>query len=122
MKDYMKELFDDILSVTDVTGVMLFTFEGKLIFKEFLVPPPEEPETTDWWRIFMYSLEGAQEVDLVYERSRFYIRKTELGYLLILMGILAPTAMMRLNCDLLAASMKRIKSTKGLRGLFQTRQ
>jgi len=58
----------------------------------------------------------------VYKRSRFYIRKTELGYLLILMGILAPTAMMRLNCDLLAASMKRIKSTKGLRGLFQTRK
>jgi len=118
----MKELFNDILSITDVTGVMLFTFEGKLIFKEFLFPPPEEPETTDWWRIFMYSLGGAQEVDLVYEKSRFYIRKTELGYLLILMGISAPSAMMRLNCDLLTASLKRIKGTKGLRGLFRSRK
>ena len=118
----MKELFNDILSITDVTGVMLFTFEGKLIFKEFLSPPPEEPESTDWWRVFMYSLDGAQEVDLVYEKSRFYIRKTELGYLLILMGILAPPAMMRLNCDLLIASLQRMKSTKGLRGLFRSKK
>jgi hypothetical protein len=115
----MKGLFDDILNMRDVTGVMLFSFEGKLIFKEFLSPPPEEPESTNWWRVLMHSLDGAQEVDLVYEKSRFYIRKTELGYLLVLMGTLAPTAMMRLNCDLLIASLTRIKSTKGLRGLFR---
>jgi hypothetical protein len=115
----MKELFNDILSLDDVNGIMLFSFEGKLIFKEFLTPLPEEPECRDWWRIFIYSLNGAREVDLIFEKSRLYVRKTDLGYLMILMGVYAPTAMMRLNCDLLLPSLKQIKTTKGLGRLFR---
>jgi len=115
----MRELFDDILSLDDVNGIMLFSFEGELIFKEFLTPLPEEPERRDWWRVFIYSLSGAREVDLIFEKCRLYVRKTDLGYLMILMGVFAPIAMMRLNCDLLVPSLKQTKTTKGLKRLFR---
>lgn len=115
----MRELFNDILSLDDVDGIMLFSFEGELIFKEFLTPLAEEPERRDWWRVFIYSLSGAREVDLIFEKRRLYIRKTDLGYLMILMGVFAPIAMMRLNCDLLVPSLKKIKTTKGLKRLFR---
>ena len=115
----MRELFDDILSISDVHGVMLFSVEGKLLFKEFNTPLIEEPETRNWWPIFIDSLSGAREVDLVFERSRLYVRRIEKGYLMLVLGALAPMAMLRLNCDLLVPSLRQVRLTKGLRQLFR---
>lgn len=115
----MRELFKDILSMSDVHGIMLFSLEGKLIFKEFISPLIEEPETRNWWRLFLDSLNGAREVDLVFERSRLYVRRIEAGYLMLVLGPLAPMAMLRLNCDLLVPSLRQIKLTKGLKQLFR---
>ena len=44
----MKKLFNDILNMEDVNGIMLFSFEGELIYKLFLSPLPEEPENKGW--------------------------------------------------------------------------
>ena len=118
----MKELFRDILSIDDVKGVMLFSFKGELIFKEFLYPLSEEPETREWWPLFIDSLQGVREADIVYENSRLYIRKTDLGYLLILMGLFAPVAMMRLNCDILLPSLEKVGVTKGLVHFFKKKR
>ena len=115
----MKELFYDILSTKDVKGVMLLSVEGDLIFKELLFPPFTELENRDWWHLFFYSLKEAKEVDLVFENCRLYVRKTELGYLLVHMGLFAPHAMIRLHTDLLLPSLKEIKAGKGLRRLFK---
>lgn len=108
----MKKLFKDILDIGDVKGIMLFSFGGKLVYKEFLAPLTEEPESKEWWPLFITSLEGIREADLVYEKGRLYLRKTDIGYLLILMGIFAPIAMVRLNCDILLPSLKQKKFLK----------
>jgi hypothetical protein len=121
-KENMKELFRDILSIDDVKGVMLFSFKGELVFKEFLLPLSEEPETREWWPLFIDSLQGVREADIVYENSRLYIRKTDLGYLLILMGLFAPVAMMRLNCDILLPSLEKMGATKGLVHFFKKKR
>lgn len=118
----MKELFRDILSIDDVIGVMLFSFKGELIFKEFLSPLSEEPETREWWPLFIDSLQGVREADIVYENSRLYIRKTDLGYLLILMGLFAPVAMMRLNCDILLPTLEKVGVPKGLVRFFKKKK
>ena len=90
----------------DVDGIMLFSFKGELIYKLFLSPLPEEPENKGWWGLFIRSLNGVREADLIFEKSKFYIRKTEMGYLIILMGIFVPTAMVRLNCDMLLPTLR----------------
>jgi len=114
----MKKLFKDILNMNDVKGVMLFSFTGELLFKEFVSPLSEEPEKKDWWRLFFLSLNKVNEAELVFEKSRLYIRKTELGFLMILMGCFAPVAMVRLNCDILIPALKQTTTMSGLKRFF----
>jgi hypothetical protein len=115
----MKKLFDDILNMEDVDGIMLFSFKGDLIYKLFLSPLPEEPENKDWWGLFITSLNGVREADLIFEKRKFYIRKAEMGYLIILMGIFVPTAMVRLNCDMLLPALNQIKTPRKGKRLFK---
>jgi len=115
----MKKLFNDILNMEDIDGIMLFSFKGELIYKVFLTPLPEEPENKGWWGLFIRSLNGVREADLIFEKSKFYVRKTEIGYLIILMGIFVPTAMVRLNCDMLLPALKRIKISKRGKSIFK---
>ena len=115
----MKKIFNDILSIEDVSGIILFSFKGELIFKEFKSPLSREPETRDWWGLFIRSLNGVREADLIFEKSKLYIRKTEIGYLIILMGIFVPTAMVRLNCDMLLPTLKQIKISKKGKSVFK---
>ena len=114
----MRELFNDILGTDGVSGVMLFSFKGDLIFKEFRSSVNEKPESRDW-SFFIESLEGMRETDLVFEKGRIYIRKTEIGYIVILMALFVPIAMIRLNCDIILPSLKPSKSKKKFGGLFK---
>jgi hypothetical protein len=110
----MTELFEQILSIEDVQKVMLFTFEGELTFHEQQAPPGAA-EVSPAWQGFIRSLAGIREADLIFDKSRLYIRRTELGYLIIVMGIFAPAAMVRMNCDMLLPSLKQTGRGKGLR-------
>ena len=116
----MRELFADILHTEGVSGIMLFSLKGDLIFKEFSSPVNKDPEQRDW-SSFIRSLEGMRETDLVFEKGRIYIRKTEIGYLLILMALFVPIAMIRLNCDILLPALKQSLSGKKFRRLFKKR-
>ena len=109
----MHDLFHDILNTKGVKGVLLFSPSGDIIFKEFIAPVDEKPESTDW-RFFVESLEGTRETDLVFEKGRIYIRRSEMGYLVVLMALFVPIAMVRLNCDILLPSLKQQKSGKKL--------
>ena len=100
----MRELFNDILRIDGVKGVLLLSFSGKPIFKEFKYALKEFPEKFDW-RALMEPLAGMRETDLIFEKGRVYIRRTGLGYLIILTGLFAPVAILRLNCDILMPSL-----------------
>ena len=116
----MKDLFKEILTTDEVEGVMLFSFDGKLIFKEVLSPVPEGFAKGDWWRLIIESMEDVSEADIVFEKCQIYMRKTDVGFLIVLMGIFAPLAMVRLNCDILTPSLKKASSSR-LGGLFKKR-
>jgi hypothetical protein len=117
----LKDLFRDLLDMEDVLGLMLFSFEGKLLFKAFPFPPAEDPETRDWWPLFTASLDGVKEADLLFDHRRLYIREMDTGYLMVLMGTLAPTAMLRLNCDMLISKLKETRPARGLMRIFRRR-
>jgi hypothetical protein len=114
----MNQLFNDILRTRGVKGILLFSHSGELIFKKLVSPLKEEPENRDW-SFFIESLEGMRETDLVFEKGRIYIRKTELGYLIILMALFVPIAMIRLNCDIVLPSLTRPKSGKKFGRFFK---
>lgn len=114
----MQELFNDILNIDGVKGFMVFSFAGDLIFKDFDSPPTEEVEARDW-SPFVESLADMRETDLIFEKGRLYIRRTNTGYLVVLMGFFVPIAMIRLQCDILLPALNSTKTTKGIRRFFR---
>lgn len=114
----MQELFKDILGMEGVKGLMMFSLAGDPVYKEFNQAHPEGIGSRDW-SLFIESLAGMRETDLIFEKGRLYIRRTEIGYLVILMGLFVPIAMMRLQCDILLPSLKPAKAVKGIRRLFK---
>ena len=114
----MRELFRDILSLEGVKGLILFSFAGEIVFKELNHSALEDLASRDW-RPFIDSLAGMRETDLIFEKGRLYIRKTDIGYLVVLLGSFVPIAMMRLQCDILLPSLKPAKTSKGIRRFFK---
>ena len=108
----MTSLFEDILKTDGVKGVFLISFEGKPIFKKTVSGNQTSLPGQDEWSSMLKLLDGAREVDLVFEHARLYLRKTTHGYLIIWMGLFAPVAMVRLNCDILLPALKHLKFKK----------
>lgn len=105
----MKKIFDDLIDLKDVNGVIVISFDGDLVYEDFSSPLPERPESRDW-RSFVESLNGAKEANLVFEKGTLYVRETKIGYLVVSMGFLASAPMVRLTCDVLLPSINKIKN------------
>ena len=114
----MRELFSDILNIEGVKGLILLSFTGDMIFKELNQIVQQDAENNDW-KLFIESLAGMRESDLIFEKGRLYIRRTEIGYLIVIIGSFVPIAMMRLQCDILLPALKPAKSPKGIRRFFK---
>ena len=115
----MKERFKDILDLEDVQGVLFFSFDGKVIFSEFLSGRHEKFKAINWL-LFINTLKGIQEAEFIFENSRCYMRKAKTGYLLVIMGETALIEMVRLHCDILLPTFeKQEKKPKGLRRFFK---
>ena len=115
----MKDLFKDIIDIEDVRGIIFLSFDGKPVFREFVSHRPQEFNDKNW-PAFVQAFNGIHEAELVVENIRFYVRRTGSGYILIVMGRFALTAMVRLNCDILLPSLEQIKKKpKGLGRFFK---
>lgn len=114
----MRELFNDILRLEGVNGLMLFSFAGKLVFKHFKHRGAETAGDRDWGP-FVESLFEVREADLIFEKGRLYIRRSDMGYLVVLIGPFVPIAMIRLQCDIVLPSLKPPKKNRGIRRLFK---
>jgi len=115
----MKDLFNEILAMEDIQGVLLLSPEGETIFKAFNAPVRNENELDKSFHEIFGSLNGIREADFLLERARVYIRKANMSYLIVLMGSFASAAMVRLNCDMILPSLNDAKAGKGLRQIFK---
>ena len=114
----MQKIFRDVLSLKGVNGVILMSSDGAVIFKHF--QKSAEDLSDKWsWKKFVGALKGIKEADLIYEKSRIYIRRSDLGYLLVIMERQAPIAMLRLNCDIILPALKPANASKGLKRFFK---
>lgn len=117
----MKALFQDILSIDNVKGIMLLSPEGDCLVEEFPSPPPEGIPAGYKWSRFVQSMEGIREADLLFGKKRVYVRKADPGYLMVVMGLTAPVAMVRMNCDMVLPSLNKGNASKqkGLKSFFK---
>jgi hypothetical protein len=110
----MSALFDDLLAVEGVKGVMFFSDAGELLFEESGTGGMDKAAVQDW-QALLVSIDGAREADLIFEMGRLYIRKADAG----------------MNCDVLLSELKnhkragqlfdgqKLKRKKGLGRFFQ---
>jgi hypothetical protein len=115
----MKDLFEDLLKMEDVHGSLLVSPEGEVMFEHFNTPPSKGQDLKRFLPQLNRVLKNIREADLLFEKMRIYIRRTDAGTFIIPMGQFAPAAMVRLNCDMLLPSLKQMKGGKGLRQLFK---
>lgn len=114
----MKDLFKEVMGMDGVKGVLLLSFDGEIVFKQFSSSPSKEPEKKDWGSI-VASLDGMRETDLVFDNGRIYIRRSDLGYVLVVMESVVSVAMLRLHCDIILPSLTPAKGSKGIKRLFK---
>jgi hypothetical protein len=121
----MKNLFKDILSIEDVQGVLFFSIDGTLLYKNFT---DLELEEKDWSSAFRNSpdwpslarvFDECFDSELVFKKKRIYIKKIDSGYIIILMGFRIPFSLIRLNCEMIIPELNQIKKSKGLGRFFK---
>lgn len=114
----MKELFKNILKMDGVNGVLLLSFEGLVLFESHSAPLPM-PTAKQQWQGLVAALDSTREADLIFRDARIYLRRSEIGYLIVLMSSSVSAAMLRLNCDILLPSLKPTQKPKGIKKFFK---
>ncbi len=115
----MKKLFKDILAIDGVTGILLFSHQGRVIFQELVLPCKENPEQRDW-RSLTTVIKNVSEADFIYENSRIYIKNSAAGHIMVLMELFTPVAMVRLSCDMVVPALKKkAGGSKGFMNFFK---
>lgn len=106
----MEKVFDDILDIQGVWEVLLTSPEGKVIFRAGRGPHTGTGASFPDDSMDIRGFAGLAEADLFFEDARLYVRPAPSGYLMVLMDPGAPAAMVRLNCDTLATTLKNGKT------------
>jgi hypothetical protein len=111
----MDRIFRDALDISGVRGIMLYSADEKLVCSKFNRPLRSDPEKSVEWALFLNSLKGVQELELLFEDGRLYVRKTVVGPSIVFMD-LVPVSMLKLTTELLANSLedRRIKKELGI--------
>jgi hypothetical protein len=107
----MKDIFKDVLAIDGVHGVIVLSGEGGVLLGRFSAAYAHEKELLSRvdWTSFVAELADIVDAEFIYDAARFYAKKVEQGFLVVVMGEYAPISMVRLNCQVL--SLDRLKST-----------
>jgi hypothetical protein len=114
----MRDLFQDLLAIDGVKGVVFFSLSGQPVFEEFTVGGSGAANAGDWLSLAK-SLGKAQEAELVFEKGRLYVRRGAEGFLVVVMGLMGPTGMVRLTSDILLSGLREPKPVRGLKRFFK---
>lgn len=113
----MRALFEDLLRIDGVKGVMFFTLSGQPVFEEFTMGRTGTANAGNWFELAA-STGKAREAELIFEKGRIYVRRSAKGILLVTMGLIAPTGMLRLTSDVLFSRLREQKPARGIKRFF----
>jgi len=109
----MKDIFKEVMGIEGVRGLLIISNEGAVTLSKFSADFKKETERLSQinWLPFTIEMERIKDAELVYDSARFYIKKFEDGYLLVVIGDNAPLSMVRLNCEVLLPSLAKMQPT-----------
>jgi hypothetical protein len=114
----MREHLEKLLTVEGVKGVMLFRSSGEQVFDEFKTGGGEAVAAAGWFEL-VASLGEVREAELVFERGRVYVRRAADAVLVVVMGLIAPSAVVRLHCETLLPDLRNRPTASGIKRFFR---
>ena len=107
----MKDIFKDVMGITGVHALMVVTNEGSVMLSRFSPDFRSEEKKFSQinWEPFIIEMGSIKDAELVYDSARFYIIKSEAGFLIVIIGDNAPISLVRLNCEILLPLLRKIQ-------------
>jgi len=107
----MKDIFKDVMGIEGVHGLMVVSNEGSVMLSKFSSDFREEAGKLSEinWEPFTIEMGTIKDAELIYDRTRFYIKKSETGFLIVIIGDNASISMVRLNCEVLLPLLTKIQ-------------
>lgn len=124
----MESLFEDVFSIEGVLGVLVITEDGASEYIKLISPLAERIGDKNFSSFIKNSInlealrsafDKALETLIIYEKLRLYVRKTQSGYLIVVMGMFVPVTMVRMNCQIIIPELDKMKKSKGLGRFFK---
>lgn len=109
----MKDIFKEVMDIEGVRGLLIVSNEGGVTLSKSSPDFKSEAERLARinWLPFTVEMGGIKDAELLYDSARFYIKKFEDGYLVVIIGNNAPISMVRLNCEVLLPSLAKMQPT-----------
>ena len=98
LHDQMKTIIKNLLCFDDVQGIIFLSHQGECLFSEYEGETGSDLKSFDW-TAFTHAFKCIREAELVFGNNRIFIRRTELGLAIIILGWFATIAMIRLKCN-----------------------
>lgn len=115
----MKDLFADIMALTDMLGAVVLDADGQIAYQVFTSPPAKEITVSALDGLIQH-LYRMDEAELIFDNIRIVVRSSDGFIVVLVMGRFAPMAMVRLNCDIILPNLKKTTAKgKGLARLFK---
>jgi hypothetical protein len=107
----MKDIFQDVLGIEGVHGVLVLANDGNIMANKFASKFKHEADKLGQmnWAPFVLELSGITDAELYFDAAKFYIKKSDTGYLIVIMEDYAQLSMVRLNCEVLLPSLDKLK-------------
>lgn len=111
----MQEIFQDIIELDGVEAVLFVDEKGGPVFR-WTGPSAPAGLAEASWESLIGAFPKLEEIELLFEKRRAYIVRAEAGFIVVVMGLFTPAAMVRLNCNIALPDVNRtVKKPKGLR-------
>jgi hypothetical protein len=116
----MHGAFRELLADPGVQRALLFSRAGDVLFDGSPGNGRKAGAAGGWYDL-VEALGPARDADLVFEKCRIHIRRTEQAVLVVVMAPSSPAAVVRLKCDVLVAALDLRRPQKGIRRFFRNR-
>jgi len=123
----MKEIFTELNAIENVHASLFFSVDGNIVVYEATEKSRltremiEDYSNSLDWKSIHKRFKEINEVELIFSRYRVYVRKAEHGFVVVLMSLMAPIEVIRLNIDLLMPEIDSLKKIKGFGRFFKFR-
>ncbi len=112
----MQSMFMDLLTLQGMQGVFLLSSEGEVLYSHVTSKEARALQGYDWAEL-AGSLKAVEDMDVIFDDRRMYLKRQDTYLLVLIMGLDAPVALSRMNSDVALAKVRKQAAPAKKKGL-----